>query len=192
MEARVTTDINRLERTKSRPELVELCRQSDLVDKGTKHELATRIIQLTHGTSLATTKLSSVSKIRRPPCRKVFLKNVSEILKEEVTIPSCLNPRADAYDPMTGFIFSHRSKNVVARYHAKKKEILTLTTKDIDLCKELKFRYEIPETLVIDDHTRDCYDTYPERREKILAYLRGQDVTPDEEEEEEHEDTDMF
>ena len=138
--------------------------------------------------------------LRLPP-PKIYLKKISNEIMECMTkektedhdnessfsfdLPLPLDYEKDAWDPCSGFIFSHKTFAVIGRYHPSLSKVKCLSIQDMNLCKELKYAYEIPSHIEVDDA-----QFVEDRREKIIAYLKGQvplETEADEEEDEEEE-----
>jgi len=195
--------VQSLVRTKSRQELVELCKEQKITVSGTKQELARRFLKQTEFASLG-----SLQRPLSPIYPHVFcLQLVSEHppfmawWKSFQQTNECISNFSfvrtfdhdhDAWDPLTGFVFSAKTRRVFARWNGH--SLQPLTWQDLSLCREYKLPYEWSEDIELnpplstENEKEDEFQK--ERRQKILSFLKGlnqHQETMDEEEEEEEE-----
>lgn len=113
--------VNSLVRSKSRQELIAMCKEKNMQTGGTKHDMAMRLIG---GTELS---LQNESKI------------VSSFTK--IIIEKTQNGHY-VYDNL---VFDDKTKNVIGVLIDGRVD--QLTRQDIEKCKQYKFRYVLPEKL---------------------------------------------
>jgi len=111
-------EVNTLVRTKSRNELIQMCKDKNMNHSGTKHDMAVRLIG---GWNHQTPVQANIPKIiirRDAKGRWVF------------------------HD----LVFDDKTKIVVGRL-GEMDAITPLQREDIEICKQYKFRFQLPEIL---------------------------------------------
>lgn len=112
-------EVNALIRSKSRTELVAMCKEKNLNASGTKHDMAVRLIGGwdTDKESVATPSFSKILVEKNDAGKFVY----------------------------DGLLFDEKTKNVVGVWSDG--SVRPLSRQDIENCKKYKFRYVLPETL---------------------------------------------
>lgn len=111
-------EINKLVRKNSRNELVRLCKEKSLSSSGTKHDMAVRLV-------------GGLQEVKEEPdvnTKKLIIRKNRMGLWE--------------YE---GLIFDDKTKNVIGRLVDG--TIHPLQRKDIETCRQYKFRYTLPDIL---------------------------------------------
>jgi hypothetical protein len=112
------SEINTLVKGKTRNELVLMCKEKNLPHSGTKHDMAVRLVG---GLTEKTTSI--VQKI-----------------------PMLVIPRVNGKWVFQDIVFDDNTKNAVGRL-LPDGSVGPLQRKQIDLCKQYKFKYILPECL---------------------------------------------
>tara|TARA_Y100001972_G_C7607993_1_gene304745 strand:+ start:63 stop:665 length:603 start_codon:yes stop_codon:yes gene_type:complete len=134
---------------KSKKELQEMCIKLDINDKGNKKELIERIQK--------GKKETVVDKIKTVITSIIIKKNKFDNYEHE----------------QTGFVFNKTTKCVIGK-QSNNGDILQLDDDDIEICKQYKFKFNIPENL-------DC---------KVVNYEDELDEEDDDEELDEEDEED--
>jgi hypothetical protein len=113
--------VNSLVRSKSRQELITMCKEKNMQTGGTKHDMAMRLIG---GAELLSQNESKI------------VSSFSKIIIEKTQSGHYV------YDTL---VFDEKTKNVVGVLSDGRVD--PLTRRDIEKCKQYKFRYILPEKL---------------------------------------------
>lgn len=143
----VDEDIDQDELLKyKKPELQALCRQRGVKCTGTKVELVGYLLRKettssSAGTVKETTKKETTKKgtKKEPP---VLKKLASKIPSIAIT----RNQFGNHEHPDTSLVFDRKTTKVIGKQNDDG-SVEDLTTEDIDICKQYKFEYEIPDNL---------------------------------------------
>lgn len=117
--------LNTLVRQKSKPELARMCQEKNLPTKGTKHDLAVRLLGLS------------------------FSVEVQKCKESHDDLPTLLiekNKYGQYVHTPTRLVFNKATRKVIGSLESENK-IKTLTRSDISLCQQYKFQYQLPEKL---------------------------------------------
>lgn len=120
-------EINKLVRKNSRNELIRLCKENNLSSSGTKHDLAVRL-------------MGGFQEEKQEPAV-----NTKKLIIRRNRMGNW------EYD---GLIFDDKTKNVIGRLVDG--VIQPLQRKDIETCRQYKFKYTLPEIL---DERDDAHRT---------------------------------
>jgi hypothetical protein len=127
-------------------ELQELCKEKGLKTTGVKSDLIDRILGKSPPSNKPTTSKNSSKK-------KGSKKMIADILQKIMHNSNVINIRRNISGNFehieTGFIFDEATNKVTGKQNDDG-TISKLTEKDIELCKEYNFKYEIPETIEIE------------------------------------------
>jgi hypothetical protein len=118
--------LNTLVRQKSKPELARMCQEKNLPTKGTKHDLAIRLLGLSF--SVEVQKCTDQSRDDLPT-----------LLIEK-------NKYGQYVHNATRLVFNKATRKVIGSLESENK-VKTLTRSDISLCRQYKFQYQLPERL---------------------------------------------
>jgi len=133
---------NKLElMTKKVLDLKTLCKEYKLQVSGSKSDLINRLL----GQQVV------VQQKKRTTTRAKQVPNIIQKIIYNNTVHVKRNAYDEFEDEKTGCIFNELSSCVIARRNPDRHE---LTDEDIDLCKEMRFSYRIPNTLNGETH---CY-----------------------------------
>lgn len=132
-------------------ELKQLCKQKGLKVSGTKKELVQRLTECASQPTILQVQEKKPKK-RTPPKKKPIILYNLENNEEKIHI------RRNTYGyyehPETGFIFDEKTHKVIGKMNEvlepeqqSSNAIEPLTAEDIEKCKELRFDYDIPDTL---------------------------------------------
>lgn len=192
--------VETLVRTKSRQELVDMCKEKNLQVSGTKPVLARRLV----GPFLkASSSSSSLFAPKSVPCIQLQLwttemKQVFVDMKEEEKCKDMESwqPEKDAYEPHTGFLFSAKRRRVMGVWSMSKQKFFPLTASDISYCREMKWPFDIPDFMdvsheyVSSSSSSSTPSIMEERRQKWKQLLKGMSSASEVEEQEEEETED--
>lgn len=128
--------------TCKKPELQALCRQKGVKCTGTKAEL----IALLLGGSVSSTPKSETTK--KPTVNKKDMTQpvLKTITKNSANVPVRRNAFGNFEHAETSLIFDKNTRKAIGR-QSPDGRIVSLTSDDIDICKQLKFDYILPENL---------------------------------------------
>jgi hypothetical protein len=112
-------EVNTLVRKNSKNELARLCRERNLSFTGTKHDMAVRLIG----------GLEEKKEALVPQVRKIVIAR-----------------NAEGQWEWEGLVFDEKTKNVVGR-RGEGGVVCPLQRQDIEVCKQHKFRYLLPDIL---------------------------------------------
>ena len=133
----IVTEINRMMRTRSRSTLVSLCTTAGVVDTGSKHDLATRLVMVEH--KIMEPKQSMMDRIR----------------KTQPSIILTQLPDGHFWYKEAGLVFHKDTRKVFKRCFGidPEPQYLDLDRTALDYCREYKILYQMPETIV--ESTKD-------------------------------------
>lgn len=122
-------------------ELKLLCKERSLKLSGKKEELVSRLLEtLENGNNSDEKKTTTKSKVKN---EKVVIKKIQEA---QVMTSIRRNKFNNFEHPTTRLVFREETKKAYGK-QADDGEVLGLTDDDIELCKQYKFEYELPENL---------------------------------------------
>lgn len=141
---------------KSKGDLQKMCKEINQSDKGKKDELIARII-------------------------KGKVETVVDRIKTSITSIIVKKNKFDNYEHVhSGLVFNKNTKCVIGKQDHNTGNVLSLNEDDIEICKQYKFKFNIPKNLNQDD----------DGDEEILDIEDEEEELEDEEEELEDEDED--
>ena len=128
----IVTEINRMMRTRSRSTLVSLCTTAGVVDTGSKHDLATRLVMVEH--KIMEPKQSMMDRIR----------------KTQPSIILTQLPDGHFWYKEASLVFHKDTRKVFKRCVSidPEPQYLDLDRTALDYCREYKILYQMPETIV--------------------------------------------
>lgn len=128
----IVTEINRMMRTRSRSTLVSLCTTAGVVDTGSKHDLATRLVMVEH--KIMEPKQSMMDRIR----------------KTQPSIILTQLPDGHFWYKEASLVFHKDTRKVFKRCVGidPEPQYLDLDRTALDYCREYKILYQMPETIV--------------------------------------------
>ena len=144
-------DVNNLVRSKSRTELVQMCKERSLCASGTKHDMAVRL-------------MGGWDK-EKPPHLESSTKHV--IIKKN----------QHGQWEFQRIVFDNKTKNAIG-FIDEDGSVVPLQRKHIDICKQYKFKYELPQKL----------DDNPDPNTHNISSSDEEDEDDDDDVEEEEED----
>jgi len=119
-------EVNSMVRSKSRTELIAMCKEKNIACSGTKHDMAVRLLGGWNRKEEDNPRLSAFFR------KIVIEKNDAGVYTYE------------------GLVFDERTKNVTGVW--KEDSVKPLTRDAIELCKKFKFRYILPDILDENPH----------------------------------------
>lgn len=131
---------------KKKVELQAMCKERNLPVTGSKQVLIDRLLS------------PNPPPKSSPKAKKKSSKKVAVVLQQLMSRNTAINVRRNLFNNYehvtTGFIFDESNHNVIGKQN-NDGTIDQLTEQDIELCKEYKFNYEIPVTIVPDETYND-------------------------------------
>ena len=114
-------EVNSMVRSKSRSELIAMCKDKNIAYSGTKHDMAVRLLGGWNRKEEDNPRLSAFF-------RKIIIeKNEAGLYTYE------------------GLVFDEKTKNVIGVW--KEGAVAPLSRESIELCKKYKFRFVLPDVL---------------------------------------------
>jgi hypothetical protein len=180
----------------SKAELVAICKSKKLPVSGTKQQLIDRILGKTKSKSPSKqiqTKIKSLTEVIKPkkdrtPTSKKAEKLIEKI-KSETNLINTLVLRKNKWDNYehndTQLVFNQHTKQAIGIQNRETGRVEQLTKKEIELCKQYKFDYVIPENLNTEDDKDDEIEELDEIEEieEVEEYEEVEDYEEYEEEE---------
>lgn len=164
MNAEQIKNVNRTLRQYSKDQLIEQCKQHSKSTVGNKHDLAMRLLgydQLT-------------------------VNNKKKSVESSVPIIYIYKNKKGQYvHPETSLVFNRETKRVIGV--CKDDEVIALTRKEITLCRQYKFDYDIPENLDVKDEYYELLVDESKRKVENTPEEVDQELDEDFEEEEEED-----
>jgi hypothetical protein len=176
-----------------KPELQALCRQRGIKCTGTKVELVGYLLGKKPSTKkpVTTKNVTPVNKAATTPVAKKLTSKVP-------TVAIRRNQWGNHEHPETSFIFDKKTQKVIGKQGDLGK-VLDLTSEDLEVCIQMKFKYILPDNLdkkaKLDEEKveeLDNDDNVSDEEEEILMdeeeLIEDEDFEEDFEEEEEYEE----
>jgi len=135
-----------------KPELQALCKQRGLKSSATKEQLINFLLgknnDITESSSPKpkNTKSVSVKSVPKPAPQVEQKTVVSKLTSQVPTIPIRRNQFGNYEFPETSFVFDKKTQKVIGKQNDNGK-IDELSSEDIDICNQYKFKYDLPENL---------------------------------------------
>jgi hypothetical protein len=126
---------------KKRAELQEMCKNKNLKTTGTKSDLIER---LSNPVPVATVS------VKNPKKRKTQ-KTIPAVLQRLADESEIFNIRRNLFGKYehidSGLVFDEISQHVIGKQDVETGQVLPLTERDIETCKEYNFSFDLPETI---------------------------------------------
>lgn len=126
-------------------ELKLLCKERSLKLSGKKDELVARLLETLDNGTITTEKNEKPQKSKAKNEKVV----IQKIEKEQTPTAIRRNKFNNYEHPPTRLVFRSETKKAYGK-QSDDGEIISLTDDDIELCKQYKFEYELPENLDMD------------------------------------------
>lgn len=120
--------LNTFIRQKTKPELTKLCQEKNLPVKGTKHDLAVRLLGISFSSPV---EVQQTCPTQSPQIPSIFIEK---------------NENGQYIHSPTRLLFDKTSRKVFGRLDLEGK-VQNLSRSDIHLCRQFKFQYILPELL---------------------------------------------